>query len=198
MSTGNQFDTTFIYRLAQGDQKAFEMLFNQKHQQVYAYCLKLIKSEVLTEEVMQDVFLTVWKKRDRIDPDRSLDALLYKITRDLSFNCLKRSARELKFRQEMQAKVCLPVDSPAEDKMIEEEYEKLADGAINSLSPRRRLIFTMSRQMGMSYEEIAIKLGISKNTVKVQLVKASKSLREYVATHADITLFLLLSLFFKD
>ncbi|MEQ9443207.1 MAG: RNA polymerase sigma-70 factor [Cyclobacteriaceae bacterium] len=197
MSVCNKPDIQFIKRLKKGDRKAFEALFNDKHQQVYAYCLTLVKSGMEAEEIMLDVFLTVWKKRAQIKPDLSLNALLFKITKDLSFNYLKKAAREYNFRKVLQEQSTHPVGNATEAQIFSEEYDQLADRAINKLPPKRKIIFTMSRQMGMSYEDIAQQLGISKNTVKVQLVKASKFLKEYVATHADISFFLLLSLFFQ-
>lgn len=191
-------DKSFMQQLSQGDEKSFDKLFMDKHQQVYGYCLKLIKFEEAAEEIVHDVFLTIWKKRNQLDPHLSLDALLYKITRDLSFNYLKKATRESKFRLELKAQSCQSLTNFTEDQVLYDEYFKIADAALNQLPPQRRQIFTMSRRMGMSYDEIADQLGISKNTVKVQLVRASKFLKEYFATHADITLLLFIGLFFQD
>jgi len=184
-----QFDQHFINQLKKGHTKAFEQLFMEKHAQVYAYCLKFIKSEEAAEEIMHDVFLAVWKKRAQLNPGLSLNALLFKITKDLSFNYLKKAARELTFRQALKEKVCQPGRNFTEDQVLSEEYEQMAAVAINELPPQRRIIFMMRRQKGMSYEEIAEQLGISKNTVKVQLVKASKFMKAYLTAHTDISLF---------
>ena len=89
-----KIESSFIKRLNKGDTKAFDRLFMDKHQQVYAYCYKLIKVEESAEEIMMDVFLTIWNKKGKLTPDGSFDALLYKITKDLSFNYLKKMKME--------------------------------------------------------------------------------------------------------
>lgn len=187
MSIDRPSDLPLITLLRQGDAKAFDRFFTEKHRTVYAYCRKWVKQEELAEEVTLDVFMTVWKKRAHLDPHLSLDAFLFKITKDLSFNCLKKMVREQKFRHELSATSIHPATNTTEARILSEEYDRMAGRAIEQLPPQRRRIFLMRRQRDMSYEEIAEQLGISKNTVKVQLVKASRFLREYFAAHTDIS-----------
>jgi RNA polymerase sigma-70 factor (ECF subfamily) len=138
----------------------------------------------------------VWRKKEQLNPALSLNALLFKITKDLSFNYLKKAARELTFRLALKEKVCHAPTNFTEDQVLSEEYDQMAAMAIDELPPQRRTIFMMRRQGGMSYEEIADQLGISKNTVKVQLVKASKFLKEYFISHTDISFLWALSLLY--
>ena len=196
MSAIIQIDRSLIQQLIKGDEKAFDKLFMRRHRQVYTYCLRLIKSEEAAEEITQDVFLTIWKKKEQLNPELSLDALLFKITRDLSFNYLKKASRELSFRMALKERVCHTSSNLTENQIFSEEYDQLADMAINELPPQRRTIFMMRREQDMSYEEIAEQLGISKNTVKVQLVKASRFLKEYFTAHTDISLLWVLSLLY--
>lgn len=190
-------EASMVHRLNQGEAQVFDQLFADKHQQVYAYCLRLIKSKEMAEEVMMDVFLTVWKKRAQINAEQSLDALLFKIAKDLSFNCLKKLAREQAWRSSFQKQWSHPTYDPIDTQIRTQEYDRVASQAIDELPPQRRTIFTMRRQMDMSPAEIAEQLGISKNTVKTQLLKASKFLREYVMTHTDISFVVALSMFFN-
>ena len=194
MATEKKMSVPMIQRLNQGDCKAFDQLFMEKHQQVYAYCLKLVKSEEVAEEIMMDVFLTVWKKREQLRADQSLNALLFKMTKDLSLNYLKKSAREQALRVTFQQQWSHPAYNPMDTQMLMEEYDRVASRAIDQLPPQRRAIFTMRRHLDMSTSEIAQQLGISKSTVKGQLAKASTFLREYLMTHTDISLVWVLSL----
>lgn len=197
MASTTSIDAQLIVRLNQGEARAFDQLFASKHQHVYAYCLKIIRSEALAEEVMMDVFVTIWKKQGHIALAGSLEALLFKITRDLSINQLKKLMRERTLRTEAQRQWVHPTHNPIDERVATEEYNRVAHEAINCLPPQRKLIFTMRRQLDMSITEIAQQLGISKNTVKVQLAKASRFLKEYLTTHTDISLvcFLMLTLY---
>ncbi|MEM9676327.1 MAG: RNA polymerase sigma-70 factor [Bacteroidota bacterium] len=180
---------SFTTRLIQGDSRAYDQFFTEHHQQVYTFCLKLISSEELAEEVMMDVFFTVWKKRKRIDPERPVKSLLYKVARDLSVDCLRKIARERKNQITLSEYKDPVARNTTEDHLITEEYNQLAHQAIDRLPPQRKIIFTMRRQLDMSPSEIAQQLGISKNTVRVQLVRANSFLRDYLATHTDISFF---------
>lgn len=183
-----QHDSSFFARLIQGDSRAYDRLFTEYHQQIYAFCLRFIGSEELAEEVMMDVFVKVWRKRAHIKPDRSLRSLLYKIARDLSIDCLRKTARERKRQTTLSNCEDYLSSNPTEEQLLTDEYNQLACQAINQLPPQRKAIFTMRRQLDMSPTEIAQQLGISKNTVRVQLVKATKFLRHYFVTHTDISL----------
>ena len=194
MPPSNQSDTSLITQLRQGNVKVFDQLFADQHARVYAYCRRFVKREELAQEVTLDVFMTVWKKRTHLDSTLSLNALLFKITKDLSFNCLKKAARQRAFQSELAARNDHSATNVTEEQVQWDEYDKMAARAIGQLPPQRQRIFAMRREQDMSYEEIAEQLGISKNTVKVQLVKASKFLREYFATHADISFFWILLL----
>lgn len=187
MAVEQKTEVCLVKGLNQGDSKAFDRLFAEKHQQVYAYCLRLVKSEEVAEEIMMDVFLTVWKKRELMRADQSLNALLFKITKDLSINYLKKSAREQALRAKFQQQWFHPTHNPTDTQMLSQEYDRIASQAIEQLPPQRRTIFTMRRHLDMSTSEIAQQLGISQSTVKGQLAKAAKFLRDYVMTHTDIS-----------
>lgn len=194
MSKHGQTDRSLIRRLNRGDESAFDALFMRLHHKVFLYSLNLIQSKEVAEEIMQDVFITVWKKREKIDPQLSIDALLFKITKDLCFNYLKKLSRENNFKTALKQRLASSANSHTENQVIYNDYYRVASHAIDQLPTQRRKIFKMNRMMGMSYEEIADRLSISKNTVKVQLVKASKFIREYFMAHTDTSFLLVLSL----
>ena len=187
MAVEQKMGACLVKRLNQGDAKAFDQLFAEKHQQVYAYCLRLVKTGEVAEEIMMDVFLTVWKKRELMRADQSLNALLFKITKDLSINYLKKAVREQAWRAKFQQQWSHPTHNPTDTQMLSQEYDRIASQAIEQLPPQRRTIFTMRRHLDMSTSEIAQQLGISQSTVKGQLAKAAKFLRDYVMTHTDIS-----------
>jgi len=178
-------DYILVENIKANDESSFRVLFDRYQKDVYGYARSLVKIEAQAEEIVQDVFLKVWINKHLLDPRQSFKAFIFTITRNLSFNFLKKAAndRELvsKVFYESQ-KFCKPSDYH----LHENEYEKLGLRAINSLPPRCRLIYTMSRNQGKSYKEISNELDISINTVKNQMNKALGNIREFLSLHGDI------------
>ena len=191
MSEPSKSDRFLVKRLNEGNEKAFDTLFMELHHQVFLYCLKLTKSREAAEEIMQDVFVKVWEKREKISPLFPIRSFIFKITRDLCINYLKKVSRENSFKEELKSKFEHLTSDQTENQVIYNDYYRIASYAINQLPTQRKKIFEMNRIMGLSNAEIADRLGISKNTVKVQLVKASKFVKAYFSAHTDVTMLLL-------
>lgn len=177
---------TLVARLNKGDMSAFEEIYARLHPKVYSYCQGFTKSSLASEEILQDVFVKLWQKRDQIDPEKSIQAFVYKLTRDLTFDYLKKVARDEKLRTEMLSRFVVSTEN-TESQIIFDDYALIAKRAISSLPPQRQRIYKLRQEEGLSYKKIAEELDISPNTVKVQLVKASKSIKSYLYTHADLT-----------
>jgi RNA polymerase sigma-70 factor (family 1) len=182
MSKRTQIDRFLMLKIKEGNKQAFDTLFMTYHHQIFLYCVRFIKSKEVAEEIMQDVFMIVWKKRAIIDAEQSLGGLLFKISKDLSLNYLKKEVREKCFMEAMQGSLQVS-GNVTEDSVASDEYYRVAARAVGKLPTNQRLIFKMNRFMGFSYEAIGEKLGISINTVKVQLVRANKSVRKVLAAH---------------
>lgn len=190
MSEPSNSDRFLVKRLNEGDESAFDTLFMKLHHQVFLYCLKLTKSREVAEEIMQDVFIKVWEKREKINPQFPIGSFIFKITRDLCINYLKKVSREKSFKEELKNKFENLTSDHTENQVIYDDYYRIASFAISQLPTQRKKIFEMNRIMGLSNEEIARRLGISKNTVKVQLSKASKFVKAYFTAHTDVTMLL--------
>jgi RNA polymerase sigma factor (sigma-70 family) len=119
-----------------------------------------------------------------------MKSYLFTITRNKTISFLKKAANNKKLREEIFYRSQKSVNS-TERYMREEELKTVKKEALDLLSPRRRLIFEMSRNDGKSYKEIARELGISQNTVKNQMSMALEILREFLRKNRDMTLALL-------
>ncbi|UOB17942.1 RNA polymerase sigma factor [Abyssalbus ytuae] len=170
-----------VKQLIAGNEKAFIKLYNTYKNTIYGYSLKLVKSNADAEEIIQDVFMKVWEKRKTLDPSLSFKSYLFTVARNTCFNFLRKSSNDAKMKEKIFYKSQKSFE-PADRKLIASEFERLKNGAYDKLPPKRRAIFEMSREEGMSYPEIAKKMGISVNTVKVQMSKALETLRDFLKT----------------
>jgi RNA polymerase sigma-70 factor (family 1) len=186
----------FVQRLRQADTEVFWIIYNTYKSKLYWYCLKFIKSAEVAEEIVQDVFVTLWERKESLHPDSSLGAYLHTVAKHRILNHLKKESRNAAYLKEKRLLADEAVNT-TEMELVYADYLELAQAAITRLPPQRQLIYKMSREEDMSNQEIALALGISKNTVKVQLVKALKALRASLGLKSGlIILFFLLTTFF--
>lgn len=178
-------DRLLVSRLKEGNEKAFRKLYDKYSGGIYGFALKLVKSTDFAEEITQEVFLKVWNGRESLDIARNFKSYIYTIAKNLALNILNKAAYDIDFRNQLLYTKDTAVTSTG-DYILLNEYEVVKNKAIASLSEGRRTVFLMSREQGLSYEEIANELGVSVNTVKTQMKAALKHLREYLSKYGDL------------
>lgn len=186
-------ESLLVRELKQGNERAFIKLYEAYKDIIYAYNLKLLKSQANSEEILQDVFMKVWQKRETLDVSRSFKSYLYTIARNKCFDFLEKAANNTKLRETIfyeSQKSFVPTDL----KLIESDFDQIKKEAYDTLPCKRREIFVLSRENGMTYDEIGEKLGISTSTVKTQMSKALESMRSFLSEHRDVS-FAVLCLF---
>ena len=181
-----------VQALRNSDQAAFRTLYERYHSQLYGYSLRFVKSPTLAEEVVHDIFLRVWERRTALRTDTSFKSYLFTIAKHRIVDLLRRASQEVKIAQEIAQNLPTAHCQP-EQEVIYQDYLQYAHQAIALLPPQRRLVYEICRVEGKSYEEAAQLLSISKGTVKDHIIKAKKSIRHYLHTHAQITISLLVS-----
>lgn len=186
-------DSLLIQEIIKGNEQAFKQIFMRYKDQVYTYSLSILKNEANAQNIVQEVFLKVWLNRNKLDADLSFKSYLFTIAKNQCFNSFKRLANEREFKEYLQSNISHTNSDNPENRLDEFYYRKIKYEAINSLPPKRKMIFQKSRIEGLSYEEISDELGISLSTVKNQMSKALENIRTYLQKHTDITtgLFLL-------
>lgn len=186
-------EATVIKRMSEGDHLAFRQIFNQYKDPIFGYSYKLTKSPTLAEEAVQEVFLKIWQNREKLDASRPIKPYLYKIAQNYVYNTLRNAAYSDKLKEQIfyNPPVCRNV---TEDQVVYRDLEAFKEKAIKNLPIRRQLIFRMSRVEGLSHEEIAHRLNISPHTVKDQIVKALKTIKEQLHIHTDIAVSIIFSL----
>ena len=176
--------------IKKGDEAALSELFDSYYQKLYQSSFKLLKTKDLADEVVQQAFIKLWENRDKIDTSRSIKGYLFIIAKNLIFDNLRNISRNEELKEIIASRIPLYHNMP-EDSLIYANLKELAEKAIERLPAQRQLIFKLSREEGLTHEEIAQRLGIAKNTVKFQIVKSLKYIKETLSADLDISFSLL-------
>jgi len=169
------------------DEQKFEKLFRTYFAVLMAFSLKILGDEDDAREVVHQVFIKLWERRNEIDLSTSLKSYLFTAVNNRSLNLIRDRK---KFSGEEVPEAAGEWDVSAELESM--ELEKKIRGAIGKLPERCRVIFELNRFDGLSYAEIAGQLDISVKTVENQITKALKILREQLTKYLTLLLWVLL------
>lgn len=180
MNKKKQADITLklLPRIQNGDLKAFEQLYDLYKVQVFNFCYSILKSNADSQEVVQDTFLKIWQSRGQFEEVVSFNGFLYRIAKNLALNKIRRKSGQPIYFDDL--KDDLSVLNQTEDEVLYQDMKEILDSAIEALPRGRQEIFRLSREEGLSNEEIAQRLNISINTVKGQMRKALAFLKSYL------------------
>lgn len=174
------------------DRAWFEGVFRAHYPALCSYVERLVGSPAAAEDVVQDLFVAVWERRDEWRArGASLAPVLYISARNRAFNTLKR--RRLEDRSQLLLGREDRAPGSTDEVLRWGEIKTAVDRAVDALPEQCRLIFTLSRREGMTYGQIARALEISVKTVETQMGRALKSLRSRLGVHLAAALALLLS-----
>ncbi|MCM1176953.1 MAG: RNA polymerase sigma-70 factor [Bacteroidales bacterium] len=165
-----------ILLLKTGDVKAFERLYRKYWAKVYHYAGLFIHNPAEQEDLTQQVFLKIWEIRESLDEARSLNGLLFIITRNFTFNTYSKflNIDAVKRAEELsQEYVSTDLQSMVEARSLESYINQLVD----CLPPRQREAFLLSRVEGLTYKEIAQRMEISVKAVEKNISLALKFIR---------------------
>jgi RNA polymerase sigma-70 factor (family 1) len=183
-----------LLRIANGDEGAFEMVYNYHQGKLYSAAIVLTRSEELASELVQDVFLKLWLKRGELTHIQSFRNYLFIMLRNEAYDWFTRESRRRKMLKAGIDASQFPIEL-SEDFLVKSDMTDLLEKGILRLPPQQQAVFRMVRQQGISREEVARILKIDPNTVKTHLSRALKSLRAwYIAQNIffwPVTLLLL-------
>jgi RNA polymerase sigma-70 factor (family 1) len=181
-----------LTQVSQGDRKAFQVLYKACYPLIQRYILLFEPSPNILDELTQDVFVRIWEKRHRLEAVESFKGYLFLVTRNVVFNFI----RALKVRQKVKEldESSGPQANDLENELLFKQYYEIALEAMNKLPPGRRKVLKMSIDDGLSLDEIARELKISRSGVKKQLYAATAYVRQYLQEHGEITLVLIIFL----
>ncbi len=179
---------TLVERMIAGDQTAFELLFKFYYPGLVIFASNIVLSKDEAEEIVQDFFVRLWDNRQNIKTDSNLKNYFFTSVKNRSINFLKSNEikRQIIEELEKQMKNKLLYNP---DIYVDTELQRRLKTAFAKLPPRTAEIFTMSRFRGLTNDEIANDLKLSKRTVETQVSKALKILRKELQGFATLLLF---------
>ncbi len=166
-----QDEEAVLRQLAQGDQRALQQLFNQHYVSLCRTALRLVHRTEIAEEIVQDVFVYLWDKRDDYRISTSVGAYLNRAVRNRCLNHLKSRAARYDWSSEIQD-YQHPVDAAPDDALQAVELTAALEQILPQLPEKCRLVFSLSRYEEHSYQEMADQLGISTKTIEYYMGKA--------------------------
>ncbi len=179
-----------LKRIAKGDRVAFARFYTSHLNSLYKYIYLFTRSKEETEEILQDIFLKIWEGREKLTEIESARNYLLQVAK----NKVIDKVRSVQVRQRMLAEIRRSkqvFDSVTSDECAFREYYKVVQQAIDKLPPKRKLIFRMNIENGLSHDEIAAQLKISRSVVQKQFYSASHYVRKYLFEHGEISFSLL-------
>lgn len=174
-------DKYYTHALSKGDTTAFEILFIRYQPKLVSFFTGFLHNEEQAEDLAQDLFFNLWKNRKKLEEVQSFHAYIYKMARNTLYNFYDHSL----VREQYDINKCFePIKTESlEEQIFADELQVLINQWVDSLPPQRQKIFKMSRIEGLTNDEIAIQLQISKRTVENHLTTALSELRSILRTY---------------
>ncbi|MGB0524403.1 MAG: RNA polymerase sigma-70 factor [Flammeovirgaceae bacterium] len=176
-----------VQKVKEGDQAAWDYIARTYYQPLFGYVMSMVRERESAEELVQDVFVNFWAKREKINITASLKAYLYRAARNHTLNFIKRRNFELNYQRSL-AERLTHHHNDTEQAFHYSELEKRLYNSIEALPEKRKEIFMMSRFEDLTYKEIAATLDIPVRQVHYQIGLALKELRSKLKGLVDYNL----------
>jgi len=181
-------DIALVRQLTEGDQDAFRQLYERYQPKLSRYLFPFVSGQPdLADDIIQEVFIKVWTKRDMLTGISVFEYYLQRMARNQLLDHIKLK----KIQQKHETNYAVSKDqqqSDTVDFLQFKEYHQIAQRAMASLPERRKYLLRLSLVDGYSLDEIADMTRLSKAVVKKQLFKANRFMRDYIKEHGDLLL----------
>lgn len=175
-------DTELLQRLRKGDESAFRQLYDLHSRPVAAFIYQLTHSAVDAEDILQDTFLKLWTSRDQLPAIENFGNYIFIIARNKTVDHLRKVARQQQLVDQVWANISEVADA-LDLQLDARESQQLIANALNQLSDQKQTIFRLSRVEGLSHDDIAAQLGLSKSRVKNLQVETLKHIRIFLSRY---------------
>lgn len=187
-------DAELIALLKTGNELAFTQLYHRYSGKMYANMLRMVKDELIVEEMVQVLFSRIWHKRMSINYESDFSSYLYRTGQNLVYDFYRKLQRDRKLCEHFKS-ITTEHYTHVEEELQFRENEELLQKALAILSLQQRNVYQLCKLEGCSYKETASRLGISPHTVKEYLSKARQLVKTYILTKQESLISLLLLLY---
>lgn len=179
-------DRLLVEQIKDGSKDAFRLLYDRYGIKIYRFALSYLKSGLDAEELVQEVFLKLWDKRKSLNSLLNIRAFLYKVAVNTIYDFIRRKNVEQAFLNFAEGKTTLTDETWQE--IIFNDMIAQMNSLMMQMPEQRRKIFKMSKENGLSNDEIADVLGLSKRTVENQIYRATAFLKENLQIDSSLSL----------
>nr|WP_319998712.1 RNA polymerase sigma-70 factor [uncultured Draconibacterium sp.] len=165
--------------LAQDDEASLEKLFNHYYPRLFNFSKSILKLEDGIDDILQEVFVKIWKNRKNINSAATFNSYIFIITRNLLLNELRRQLSFQNTKEEVK-RLSLANEYSLSEQIDYQELKEKIDAFVEELPDRQKEVFLLSRSEGLSHKEIAEKLGIKPKTVEYHITLAVRCLKEKI------------------
>lgn len=166
--------------LAGGSQAAFRQIYDHYQSQVYKGALHVLKDHFMAEELVQDVFVTLWEKREMLVTIDNPSAFLYTVAKNKTLNLLKLKAKIVVTDEDIATLNIVTARDVTAERIIDKDNQRIFQYILNLLTPNERQVFSLAKMEDKSYQEIAELLEVSELTVKTQMASSLRKIRKYL------------------
>ncbi|MFC4211252.1 RNA polymerase sigma factor [Pedobacter lithocola] len=189
-------DKELLQLLQKGDEAAFSEIFNRYWERLASYSIGLTKSEEESADIVQEIFISIWNRREALTINGSLAAYLIKSAKNLSLRYIQRNNHSTEFVEKL-AEFIADNSQDIEENISVKELQLEIDNAVAKIPKKMLTIYLLSRDEQLSYREISKKLNISEGTVKKQISNALKIISNSLKGKLSVFSYALLLQFLK-
>ncbi len=177
-------EAALVEKIQQSDKDAFKKLFDLYYAPLCFYANKIINSQDQSRDIVQDVYINIWNRREDLIIYRSLKAYMYQAVRNQALNHIDKAGRQIPFdelnhsQKEILNRVNIYHEPGYADFNSKKRLANKIWNVVEELPEKRKTVFILYRKHGLSYTEIAEVMGITRKTVENQMGRALKFLKE--------------------
>ena len=185
-----KYQEELVIQLKNGTESAFNEIYKAYSKPIWLRILRLVKDKDIADEILQEVFVKVWKNRQQLVPEKSFKAYIYTIAQNLVYNYFRKNHAENNLVNN------LLLQNPhhylnIQQLMEEAELRRFLENAVEQLSPQRKRAFTLCKLEGKSYEEAGKIMGVSVATINSHITWSLQFLKDYFLKNLKIILLII-------